>query len=376
MKFIILAIVVWEVIFWGLYLLITNFLGSLNDSISEQLIYKFPETLWAVVILIPIIVVFIYNSIRNNKLVNKLPTRVVESYLRPVSNTNSFIKYFLFRNAIILLIIASAQPVFGKKKVAATLENLELVICLDISNSMNTLDISKEASRLEISKRAIVELINNLHGERIGICLFANSAFVQLPITSDYGAAKMFVNEIETDAISNQGTNIDEALKVSVKMFSKEKTGKGIILITDGENHESNPDKILKEIRESKIKLSVLGIGTARGGLVPKQKDRPELGYKKTATGKAVLSKLNQNFIQNIASKGGGKASVSSSEFPDLSALLTQINQMKRTKIDNFEFDIKQERYQVPLLISLVFWLTYLLWSKRYVAHDKLIETK
>ena len=297
--------------------------------------------------------------------------------MQPVSTINSFLRYFLLRNAVILIIIALAQPVFGKKKSAGTVENLEIVVCLDVSNSMNTRDISKEMSRLKISKRAIIQLINNLHGERIGICLFANNAFVHLPITTDYGAAKMFVNDIETSMISSQGTNIDAALNVSIEMFSKEKTGKGIILVTDGENHETNPAKVLSEIRKSQIQLSVLGIGTKQGGLVPKNANRPELGFKKTATGKTVRSKLNEKFIRKIAVKGGGKASISSNEFPDLSGLLTQINRMKRTKINNLEFDIKQERYQVPLLISLVFLLAYLLWSKSYVrVVDKLIESK
>jgi Ca-activated chloride channel family protein len=382
-KFLVLAIIVWEAIFWGLYFLITNLLGLISGSESEigsnaeRLLYKSPEMFWALGILIPIVGAFLYNAYRNNRSSENLPQRVAQSYLKPVSNMNSFLRYFLFRNAIVFLVIALAQPVFGKKKAAGTVDDLELVICLDVSNSMNTKDISPDISRLDISKRAIVQLINNLHGERIGICLFANSAFVQLPVTRDYSAAKMFVSDIETAMISSQGTNIDAALKVSLEMFSKERTGKGIIMVTDGENHEKSPNKILEKIRKSKVQLSVLGIGTKRGGLVPKQPGRPELGYKKTATGKAVLSKLNESFIRKIASKGGGKASLSSSEFPDLSALLTQINRMKRTKIDNLEFDIKQERYQVPLLISLVFWLAYLLWSKKYVGVlDKLIQKK
>ena len=382
-KFLVLAIVVWEALFCGLYLLITNSLGlvigskSEIESNAERLLYKSPDTFWILGALIPIIGAFLYNSYRNNQSSENLPQRVAQSYLKPVSNMNSFLRYFLFRNAIVFLIIALAQPVFGKKKAAGTMDDLELVICLDVSNSMNTRDISPDMSRLEISKRAIVQLINNLHGERIGICLFANNTFVQLPVTRDYSAAKMFVTDIETAMISNQGTNIDAALEISLKMFSKEITGKGIIILTDGENHEKSPNKVLAEIRKSKVQLSVLGIGTKRGGLIPKQPGRPELGYKKTATGKAVLSKLNESFIRKIASKGGGKASLSSSEFPNLSALLTQINRMKRTKIDNLEFIIKQERYQVPLLISLVFWLAYLLWSKKYVdVLDKLIQKK
>jgi len=377
MKFLILAVIVWETFFWGIYFLVTSSLGLMSGSDSEQLLYKFPGTLWALTLALPIIGVFIYNAFRSNKIAGDLPKRVMESYLRPVSTMNSFMRYFLFRNAFVFLIIALAQPVFGKKKAPGTVDDLELVVCLDVSNSMNTRDISKEFSRLEISKRALIQLVNNLHGERIGICLFANNAFVQLPITRDYGAAKMFINDIESNMISSQGTNIDAALNVSLEMFSKEKTAKGIIMVTDGENHESDPNEVLEKIRKSNVQLSILGIGTKRGGLVPKSPDRPELGYKKTATGKAVLSKLNEKFIREIASKGGGKASLSSSEFPDLSALLTQINHMKRTKIDNLEFDIKQERYQVPLLISLVFWLAYLLWSKRYVGIlDKLIQSK
>jgi Ca-activated chloride channel family protein len=242
---------------------------------------------------------------------------------------------------------------------------------------MNTCDISANTSRLEISKRALIQLVNNLHGEKIGICLFANNAFVQLPLTRDYSAAKLFIQDIESGMISSQGTNINEALIVSNEMFSKEKTTKGIIMVTDGENHEESPDEILAEIKSSKVQLSILGIGTKRGGLIPKNPNRPELGYKTDAIGKSVVSKLNESFLQKLAQKGGGKASVSSSEFPNLSALLTQINQMKRTKIDNLEFDIKEERYQIPLFLSLVFWFAYLLWSKRYVGLlDNLVKRK
>ncbi|MBL4862122.1 MAG: VWA domain-containing protein [Crocinitomicaceae bacterium] len=378
LKLILVSVGIWELIFWMLYYFVIHSFGLLSGSnTTERLLYKSPVTLNLLFFLIPIIGVFIYNIAGYNKLANKANTRIMRSFLRPVSSMSSFLKYFLFRNAFVFLILAMAQPIFGKKKSLGTSESLELVVCLDISNSMNTRDISKELSRLDISKRALIQLVNNLHGERIGICLFANNAFVQLPITSDYGAAKLFINEIETGMISSQGTNIDAALKVSEQMFSKERTTKGIIMVTDGENHEENPAEILAKIKEAKIQLSVLGIGTKKGGLVPKNPRRPELGYKTTALGKTVLSKLDEQFIQDIAAKGGGKASVSSSEFPDLSALLTQINQMKRTKIDNFEFEIKQERYQVPLLISLFFWLTYLLWSKRYVGFlDKLIKVK
>lgn len=378
LKWVVLAIILWELIFWGLYYISVNtFAGANYSSNVDRLMYKFPAALNLLFILIPIIGIYLYNLWKHNGLTQKSNDRVVKSVLRPVSTTTSLMKYFFFRNALILLIIALAQPIYGKKKVSGTSETLELVVALDVSNSMNTKDISPDASRLDISKRALIQFVNNLHGEKIGICLFANSAFVQLPLTRDYAAAKLFIQEIETDMISSQGTNVAEALEVSVDMFSKERTTKGIILVTDGENHERNPDEILKKIQESKIQLSVLGIGTKKGGPVPKNPKRPELGYKTNAVGKTVVSKLSESFIQKIATKGGGKASISSSEFPNLSELLTQIKQMKRMKIDTLEFDVKQERFQVPLFISIVFWMAYLLWSRHYFGlFDRLITKK
>lgn len=359
-------IVAWEVIFWVLYYLLIFGLESFSGNTSEKLIFKSPGTLKNLFVIIPVIAVVIYHAVRHNRSVKKVSSKVAQSYLKPVSGSLLFLRYFFFRNAIAFLIIAMALPAFGSKKSSGTTENLELVICLDISSSMNAKDISDEDSRLEISKRAIVQLINNLHGERIGICLFANSAFVQLPITRDYGAAKLFVNDIETNMISSQGTNIDAALKTALQMFSKARTAKGVILVTDGENHEADPSEVLNLLKEKKIQLSVLGIGTKKGGLIPKDPNRPELGYKSTASGRSVVSKLNTSFIQKIAAKAEGKAHTSSSAFPDLRPLLTEINQMKRTKIDNLEFDIKEDRYRVPLVISALFWLFFILWKPGY----------
>ena len=368
------AVILWEIVFWSVYIFAIGAIDNSSEKV-DSVMYKYPAAFNLTFLLVIIILIYIYNLWRYNNSASKAKTRVLQSLLQPVSTMSSFLKFFFFRNALVFLIIALAQPIYGKKKVSGTSDSLELVVALDISNSMNTKDISKDLSRLSISKRALVQLINNLHGEKIGITLFANNAFVQLPLTRDYAAAKLFIQDIESNMISNQGTNISEALEVSAEMFSKEKTTKGIILVTDGENHEVNPDEILKEIKESKIQLSVLGIGTKKGGLIPKNPHRPELGYKTNAVGKTIVSKLNPKFIQSIASKGGGHANISSNEFPNLSGLLTQISQMKRTKIDNLEFDIKEERYQIPLLVSIIFWLAYLLWSKQYVRlMDKIVK--
>ena len=372
LKLIITGVVIWEILFWAATSLLLYLLGYLdNSSTGEQFGFKIPENLFLLFLLFPLLGLYIYANIKTNELANSASPTVQKYILQPVSSLHNFLKYFFFRNTIVFLIFAMAQPVFGTEKVSGIVKNLELVVCLDVSNSMNTKDISNDITRLEIAKRALNELVNNLRGEKVGVAIFAGGAYVQLPLTRDYAAAKMFINEIETNIISNQGTNIDAALRTSIAMFSKEKTTKGIILVTDGENHEKDPTEVLNAIKVGDIYLSILGIGTIQGGPIPINPKRPELGYKKTASGKIVISRVNPTFIESIAAKSGGKSMISPSPFPNLSDLLTQINQMKRTKVQDLEFDIQENRYQIPLFAGLLFWCLFLLWSKLIFTQKK-----
>lgn len=351
------GIILIEVIFWMIYFLLFSVFGTVSGG--EKLLYRQPEYLWLLIVIIPLVFFIVLFRYMHEKETSNLAERVYRSLFGKKDYSSGLMRYFLLRSTFVFLIIALAQPVYGKKKVKGSSESLELVVCLDISNSMNTRDISPEISRLEIAKRAMNQLINNLHGEKIGLVLFANHAFVHLPLTRDYSSAKIFINDIETGMISSQGTNIDDAFRISKEMFSEEKTGKGIILITDGENHEAKPDEILAELSEAKIDIILMGIGTKNGGAIPKDPNRPELGYKSDAKGRTVISKVDDAFIRYLASKSGGKAYISSDEFPDLSDLLTQIKHLQRRKIDNLEFDVKQERYQIPLSLALICWISF-----------------
>lgn len=372
------GILVWEVIFWTFCLLFLYFFGFIgNYSSSVHLAFKYPSVLWLNLILVPMGFVFYKNLLRTNNIAKGIQPKLHHYFLIPISNFQTFVRFFLFRNTIVFLILTLALPVYGNKKVIGSAESMELVVAIDISNSMNTCDIDKNLSRIEISKRALIQLVNSLHGERLGITVFAGSAYVQLPLTNDYYAAKMFINEIQTNMISNQGTNVAQALSTSIGMFSKLKTTKGIILVTDGENHEENPKETLDKIVKENIQLCVLGIGTSQGGLIPNNPNRPELGYKKDNYGQSIVSKVNGRFISEIASKVNGYSLVSASPFPNLSDLLTEINQMKRVKIDGLEFDVKETRYQLPLIMALIFWLIYLLGGNRTINWiDKFVRRK
>ncbi len=358
---IITAALIWEVIFAVLLFGALSLLGYNSTKSSHAFAFREPDRLWLFILLIPISVIYFYNLYTSNQPAKMLDDRLRKLVFQSVSGARSFMKYFFFRNAFAFLILALAQPLFGNKKISGTIESMELVICLDVSSSMNVKDISNDLTRLDIAKRALIQLMNNLHGEKIGICVFAGGAYVQLPLTSDYGAAKLFVSDIETDILSNQGTNIAAAIETANGMFSEQRTSKAIILVTDGENHEEDPTSELTKLQEKNIGLSILGLGTRTGGPVPHNPDRPELGYKTNALGAKVISKVDPGFIRSIASKGGGSAVISSDEFPDMRELLTEINQMKRTKIRDLQFETKENRYQIPLAAAMICWILYLL---------------
>lgn len=362
-KQIIGGIILWEVIFWLLAGVILWLMGYFSgDSGTGQLAFKDREKLDYLFVLLPLTAAFIWFITWKNKRLAQLgDLRVLSLIVQPIDSTRVFFRFFLLRNAVVFLIIAMAQPVFGNKKVSATLETMELVLAIDVSNSMNSRDIHPETSRLEVVKRAMTQLVNSLHGEKIGIAIFAGGAYVQLPLTSDYEAAKMYIHEIETDMLSNQGTNVAAALDVAAGMFSKDKTSKAILLVSDGENHEGGTEGPLETLREKNITLAVLGIGTEKGGLIPVYPDRPEFGYKKDASGRTVVSRMNPAFINDLARKADGFSVISESPYPNLEGILDNIKHMKRTKMDDFELEVKENWYQVPLVLGMICLLFFVL---------------
>ena len=347
-----------ELLFWGAFYFLWSVLSSGNSS-DNTFLFKSPHFLYLSFFIFVFYFFNFYKLIKWNKLVKTVNFSGANSFFQKVNNRNTFWKIFLIRNTIFFLVIALAHPIYGEKKEEGVKESMEIVIAMDISNSMNAKDIDKRTSRLEVAKRSVIQLINSFNGQKIGVCVFAGGAYVQLPLTNDYPIAKMFINEIETGMLSNQGTNVAQAFKTSLEMFSEDKTTKAIIMVTDGENHEVNPSRILSKIKEADVKVCVLGIGTKRGGLVPVNPYRLELGYKLGEDGKYLMSKVNPKFLKSIASQVNGYATLTSNPFPNLSQLVDEIKKMKKKKHGSYSLSIKADRYQLPLLISIVFFLLY-----------------
>lgn len=356
---------VFETVFASIFISVIFTLGffTSKEVDENQLLFEYPTSFF-LFLLIPFFYFLQYRAInRRNKMVSTLANPTMQSYLfQPVNLQKILVQFLLFRTIVVLLIISLASPIFGKKKQNTLASNLELVICLDVSNSMNTKDV-EGISRLDASKRALGQLVNKLTGERIGICVFAGSAFVQLPLTMDYHAAKLFIQEIETEMVSSQGTDINEALKVSNNMFTKLKTSKGIFMVTDGEDHVGLEDSIIGVLRDKKVEISILGIGTENGGPVPIDTKRPGLGYKKSEDGNQVISRLNQGFIKSLAEQLNGNASVTNQAFPNVNEVLTEINQMKKGNSRNLEIEISETWYQVPLFMALLSFIAFFVYS-------------
>lgn len=284
-------------------------------------------------------------------------------------------RYFMMRTAIVCFVIGLMQPILGTQKTVSNVLNQEIVICLDISNSMNVKDISSVDSRLDIAKRGIVNYINTLRGERVGLCVFAGDAQVQLPLTIDYHATKMFVNEITTDIISKQGTNFSKALLTASKMFTKASNTKISMIITDGEDHVGKLSEGVKAIKDKKVKLAIFGIGSNEGGYVPNDPLHPEFGFKILPSGKRVISKLNKKLIANVANETKGSAVVINTVYPDFQSNINGLNTAddKVSKVES-EIKVKQNFYPVFLGIGLILFLLYLFIP--YLKIQKQIQTK
>ncbi len=343
-----------EALFWLLLLVAIRLLNTIGSvSTTTKFDFAQPSNLLLTGVLLPFYWLFLRKLNRKNNFFASIP-HSIQSIISPQKSIRAVLReLFLFRTAIVCIILSMGQPVFGTKKMASSSFKSEIIFCIDISNSMNAKDISPAVTRLEIAKRGLIEFMNQLKGERVGIVVFAGNSFVQLPITTDYGSAKTFLQEVETTMISNQGTNINDALNLAKSLFSPINCPKRILLITDGENHAEDPTANISALSNQQIGLFVLGIGTENGGPIMRNPDRPELGYV-TENDRTIISKVNVALLKSLALKANGSATLCSSEFPDFSQLLTEINQNKGEKTRDLQLDVQSEQFHWFVVLAVV----------------------
>ncbi len=262
-----------------------------------------------------------------------------------VSFSRPWLKFILFIVAYAFLIIGAADPQIGSKIEEEKKKGADLMILLDVSNSMLSPDIPP--NRLENAKQAIAQLIDNLHNDRIGIIVFAGEAYVQLPVTTDYSAAKLFLGTINTNMVPTQGTAIGAAIDMGMKSFDfKDGTGKAMILITDGENHEDDAVVAAKSAAEKDVTVSVIGVGSANGSPIPVYENGKQVGFHTDSAGHTVISKLDEDMCKEVAAAGQGtyvRATIANS---GLNIVMNQIGKVQRKTYDSKSFKDFEDRFQ------------------------------
>ncbi|GAA0714907.1 VWA domain-containing protein [Aquimarina litoralis] len=261
---------------------------------------------WLLLVIPVLIVVFMGVLIWKKTTQKRFADKELLKRLSPNQSVfKSVLKIVVISLAFACFVIALVNPKIGTKLETVKREGVDVVFAIDVSKSMLAEDIAP--NRIEKSKQLVTQIINNLASDRVGIIAYAASAFPQLPITTDYGSAKMFLQSMNTDMLSSQGTAINEAIELAKTYYNdEEQTNRVLFIISDGEDHEGNIGSIAEDAAKEGIKIFTIGVGTTKGGPIPIKRNGIVQTYKKNNQGETVITKLNTTILQEIAEEANG----------------------------------------------------------------------
>lgn len=285
--------------------------------------------------------------------------KLVKQLMPSWSSAKGWWRTVLFCLAFICFIIGLSRPLIGAKLAKKETKGAEIMICLDVSNSMLARDYSPD--RLSRAKLAISRLVDKLQGDRVGLVIFAGTSFVQLPITTDYVSAKMFLNNIDTKSIPIQGTAIGDAILLAAKGFSAQsEKSRAIIVITDGENHEDDPVAAAKTVAETGIKIYTIGVGSLEGQPIPKDGE-----LMKDKDGNIVVTRLDESILKQVAAEGHGAYVHAGDEEFGLNPIVDDIRKLEAEKFDSIVFEEYDEQYMYFFAAALFFFVLEMLIGER-----------
>lgn len=304
--------------------------------------------LWIVPVLV--LIRFVGWRMRHAKLKKLGSPDLLKQMMPQVSNYRPTLKFVLLLVALALLVVMLARPQMGSKISHDKRQGIETMICLDISNSMLAQDVAP--SRLDKSKMLIENLVDKFTNDKIGLIVFAGDAFVQLPITSDYVSAKMFLQNISPSLIQSQGTNFAEAIGLATKSFTKQDgIGRAIIVITDGENHEPGAEEAVQTARKQGINVFILGIGSSKGAPIP----MGDGSYLKDHAGNTVMTALDENMCKQLAQAGNGQYIHVDNTGDAEEALNSSLSKLQKGETDAVIYSEYDEQFQaVGILVILL----------------------
>lgn len=285
----------------------------------------------------------------------KLVNQMMPSY----SKSKVWVRVTLFSIGFFFFVIGLSRPQIGARLKEQEIKGSEIIIAIDVSNSMLAEDYSP--NRLERAKLAVSRLVDKLRDDRIGLVIFAGTSFVQLPVTTDYVSAKMFLNSIDTGSIPIQGTALGDAILTCIRSFSEQSDkSRAIILITDGENHEDNPVEAAEQAAEMGIKVFTIGVGSPEGKPIPMNGE-----LLKDKNGEIVVSRLDETILQEVAAKGNGAyVRAGNSEF-GLNPILDDLKKLEDETYTSVVFEEYDEQFMYFLAIALFFFVLEMLVGDR-----------
>jgi len=271
-----------------------------------------------------------------------------------ISDIKPILKIISVIVGVSMLIIALINPKIGTKIETFQRLGVDIVFAIDVSKSMLAEDISP--SRMDKSKQLVGQVINNLGGDRIGIVAYAGKAFPQLPLTTDYSSAKMFLQNMNTDMLSSQGTAIDEAIRLSSTYFDKdESTERILFIVSDGEDHNNLTYDMAEIAAKNNITIYSIGVGTEKGSPIPIKKNGIVMSYKKDINGDVVITKLNKTYLENISDKTGGKFIEGSITNDVVQEVIQILENTEKKEFDTQKFSEFEDQFQWFIFLGFIF---------------------
>ncbi len=267
-------------------------------------------------------------------------------------------KKITIRNQLImfgtsLLILSASGPQMGTRVTPIERKGIDLVIALDTSKSMDAEDVTP--SRLSKAKLELGKLINNLKGDRVAIIVFAGSSHLYLPLTTDYEAALLFLNEIDSDMIPTQGTVLSAAMNTAISAYKEDDDKfKVIVLVSDGEDHDGEAIQIANKASSLGLMINTVGVGSLKGGLIPIKEKNNKIGYKKNSDGNLITSVLNENVLKKISDIGNGSYFLFSNSADSYKDILLAIENMEKKTISTHKFSEYEDRFQLIGFLALI----------------------
>ena len=318
--------------------------------------FKFanPSALFLYILLVVIAGIYYVAKYQRKKALLRYGSPELLGAMMPeVSNFRPALKFWITFVALCFMVLLLARPQFGTKMESVKRQGIETVIALDISNSMLAEDVAP--NRLEKSKNVISKLVDGFEDDKVGLIVFAGDAFIQLPITSDFISAKMFLESIDPSLITRQGTNIKAAIDMATRSFTpREGVGKAIIIITDGENHEGGALEAAKAAAEKGMMVYVMGVGSPEGAPIPAERAGD---FRRDKEGNVIVTKLNEKMCQEIAAAGNGVYIRIDNTNNAQRILQREVDKLAKADVETTVYSDYNEQFMVMAWIAFVLLL-------------------